>query len=254
MLKWNIPIKILLLIVCGSYSIVISLEILKPPFFWNKNLQQWSAFVNTKKKLSMLKFCGGLAILFDLIWIKRETEKEGRKEGRNKERREGGKEAGKRGRVSGGKMGWWGRSGGKRRNYLNSNWASSQRAWEERLKDLPPAKVGRLWALCKKKIFWQPYKFSKNDLTQCDWYRGNLTIQTNLNFSSNKRLESFRSFFFLFISYCRCQDIIFLRPESYTVFNKKPQVLKSGLLEMVRVCNILTCNSLNSVIFLIRAN
>ena len=43
----------------------------------------------------MLKFCGGLAILFDLIWIERETEKEGRKEGRNKERREGGKEAGK---------------------------------------------------------------------------------------------------------------------------------------------------------------
>lgn len=47
-----------------------------------------------------------LAILFDLIWIERETEKEGRKEGRNKERREEGKEARKRERGGGGKMGW----------------------------------------------------------------------------------------------------------------------------------------------------
>ena len=67
----------------------------------------------------MLKFCGGLAILFDLIWIERETEKEGRKEGRNKERRDGGKEAEKRGRGSGGKMGWGGRRGEKRRNCIS---------------------------------------------------------------------------------------------------------------------------------------
>lgn len=78
MLKGNILIKILLLIVCGSYSVVISSEILKPPFFEIK-IYSNEAFVNTKKKLSMLKFLWGLAILFDLIWIKRETEK-GRKE------------------------------------------------------------------------------------------------------------------------------------------------------------------------------
>ena len=63
-------------------------------------------FCKHKKEIEHVKILGGLAILFDLIWIERETEKEGRKEGRNKERREVGKEAGKRGRGRGGKMGW----------------------------------------------------------------------------------------------------------------------------------------------------
>ena len=61
----------------------------------------------------MLKFCGGLAILFDLIWIERETEKEGKRVGTKKggmegrRQRKGGEEVGERrgGEEEGGKKG-----------------------------------------------------------------------------------------------------------------------------------------------------